>query len=266
MLKAKMETEESGMIFENSQLVFRVIDVLNIANGHVRMENTNRHFCALSFREKTDARITWGEKQMRMQPHSVTFFPAELDYCREATVDEMIVIHFELFNYSGREIETLITENPDAVRAQFQAACDEWKKNRPDRQYKVTAMLCNLFAQLYTEYRQRREAHHPLLVKAMRYMEGHYTRPGLTVEQTARHVGICEVYLRKLFRQELQLSPKQYLTRLRLHYAASLLDSGYYSVTEVSKRAGFEDEKYFSTVFRKAMGCSPSRYQYSFTE
>ena len=70
----------------------------------------------------------------------------------------------------------------------------------------------------------------------------------------------------QIFREEMNLSPKQYLTSLRLHYAASLLDSGYYTVTEVAKRAGFEDEKYFSTVFRQAMGVSPSRYQYSFTE
>lgn len=255
-----------GMIFENSQLVFRVIDVLSISSGHVRMVNTNRHFCALSFRKKTDAHISWGDQQMDMQPYSVTFFPADVDYTREATVDEMMVIHFELFNYTGKDIETFVTVNPDAILAQFQAAFDEWKKNHPSRQYRVTALLCNIFAQLYEEYEQRRGNHSPLLARALQFIGAHYTQSGLTVDQIARHVGICPVYLRKIFREEMNLSPKQYLTSLRLHYAASLLDSGYYTVTEVAKRAGFEDEKYFSTVFRQAMGVSPSRYQYSFTE
>lgn len=255
-----------GMIFENSQLVFRVIDVLSISYGHVRMENTNRHFCALSFRERTDARISWGGRQMEMQPHSVTFFPADVDYTREATMDEMTVFHFELFNYTGKDIETFVTEHPDAIRAQFQAAYDEWMKIRPNRQYRVTAMLCNIFAQLYEEYEQRQIARSPLLSRAVQYIGGHYTQPGLTIDQIARHVGICSVYLRRLFRQELHFSPKQYLTSLRLHYAASLLDSGYYTVAEVARRAGFTDEKYFSVTFKRAMGCSPSKYQYQFVD
>ena len=252
------------MIFENNQLVFRVIDVLSISGGHSRTENTNRHFCALSFREKTDAKITWHDRKIEMQPQSITFFPADVDYIREATVDQMTVIHFEIFNYTGREIETFVTDHPDEIRQQFRNAYVEWKKNRPDRQYRVTAMLCNLFAQLNEEYTQRQGARHPLLARAMQYIGENFTRPDLSIDQAARYVGVCPVYLRRIFQQELQLSPKQYLTRLRLQYAASLLDSGYYAVAEVAKRAGFTDEKYFSTVFRRSMGCSPSKYQYQF--
>ena len=125
-------------------------------------------------------------------------------------------------------------------------------------------MLCNLFAQLNEEYTQRQGALHPLLARAMQYIGENFTRPDLSIDQAARYVGVCPVYLRRIFQQELQLSPKQYLTRLRLQYAASLLDSGYYAVAEVAKRAGFADEKYFSTVFRRSMGCSPSKYQYQF--
>lgn len=62
-----------------------------------------------------------------------------------------------------------------------------------------------------------------------------------------------------MFQQELQLTPKQYLKQ-----AVFLLQSGYYTVTQVAHFCGFTDEKYFSTAFKKMNGCQPSKYLYSF--
>lgn len=254
------------MIFENSQLAFRVVDVLSINNLNVRRDNRNRHFCALSFREETDAILRWRSKELVMQPHSVTFFPADVDYYREATVDRMIVFHLELYNHSSQDIETFVTDRPEEISARFHAAYREWLKNRPDRQYRVTGMLYELFAELYTEYARREGEQSPLVAQAVRYLSRHFTQPTLTVPEVAREIGVSESYLRRLFQQELKISPKGYISRLRLQYAASLLDSGYYSVTEVAKRSGFTDEKYFAVAFKRAMGCSPSHYVYQFTD
>ena len=80
----------------------------------------------------------------------------------------------------------------------------------------------------------------------------------------ARRAGVCEVYLRRVFQQELQLTPKQYLMQVRMQQAVSLLQSGYYTVTQVAHFCGFTDEKYFSTAFKKMNGCQPSKYLYSF--
>lgn len=46
--------------------------------------------------------------------------------------------------------------------------------------------------------------------------------------------------------------------------AVSLLQSGYYTVTQVAHFCGFTDEKYFSTAFKEMNGCQPSKYLYSF--
>lgn len=254
------------MIFQNNQLAFRVIDVLHISQSNIRKENSNRHFCALSFRERSDARIQVGNKTLAMQAGSVTFFPADVDYLREASVDEMTVFHLELFNYSSQEIETFVTAHPQEIGELFRAAYEEWMKNRPDRQYRVTAMLYQLFAGLYEEYARQAGKYSPLVEGAVQYIAGHFAQPGLTVAQIARQVGVCEVYLRRLFQQELHLSPKRYITSLRLQYAVSLLSSGYYTVGEVAKKTGFEDEKYFAVAFKRATGCSPSRYVYAFVE
>ncbi len=201
-----------------------------------------------------------------MQPQSVTFIPADVNYYREATIDQMIVIHFEIFNHTFTEIETISIDHALSVKEQFSAIYAEWMRNRPDRQYRVTGMMYGLFAGLYMENLQRTQGHSRLLVQAMRYISQHFTEAALCIPEAAKHTGISESYLRRLFQQELKMSPKTYLLHHRLHHAASLLDSGYFSVSEVAQKAGFADEKYFSVAFKKFFGCSPSKYCYRFTD
>lgn len=71
----------------------------------------------------------------------------------------------------------------------------------------------------------------------------------------------CE-YLKKLFKKETGLTPLQYLTDRRLENAASVLAMAYgkQNITEVSTLSGFAEPLYFSRLFKKKYGVSPSRY------
>lgn len=70
-------------------------------------------------------------------------------------------------------------------------------------------------------------------------------------------------YLRKLFKKETGVTPHEYLTRTRMN-AAQMLLSGTsrfdYSINETSEMCGFSEPLYFSRVFKKRFGCSPSQY------
>ena len=70
-------------------------------------------------------------------------------------------------------------------------------------------------------------------------------------------------YLRKLFKKETGVTPHEYLTRTRMN-AAQMLLSGTsrfdYSINETSELCGFSDPLYFSRIFKKRFGCSPTQY------
>jgi two-component system response regulator YesN len=51
------------------------------------------------------------------------------------------------------------------------------------------------------------------------------------------------------------------LRNIRIEHAKSLLLESDYPVYEIASRAGFEDEKYFSRLFREIVGTSPSEYR-----
>ena len=52
----------------------------------------------------------------------------------------------------------------------------------------------------------------------------------------------------------------QFVNGLRIDYAKALLEGRTLSVAEIAEKAGFSDEKYFYTVFKKQVGISPTRW------
>jgi two-component system response regulator YesN len=72
---------------------------------------------------------------------------------------------------------------------------------------------------------------------------------------------MSDTYFRRLFLEVFGERPLDYLNKLRVSYACELLTSGYYTVSEVAGRSGFPDPKYFSTVFKRITGESPTEFK-----
>ena len=76
----------------------------------------------------------------------------------------------------------------------------------------------------------------------------------------AHRVSFSPFYFSKLFKKAFGLSFIEYLTHLRIERAKSLLTQGM-SVREVSDIVGFTEPNYFTRVFKKETGLTPSSYQ-----
>lgn len=96
--------------------------------------------------------------------------------------------------------------------------------------------------------------------KAATYIAHHYAYP-ITVLDVASYVGIDRSHLYTVFKQVLGVSPKDYLTDFRIRKACTLLREPELSITAAANSVGFENNLYFSKVFRKRMGVTPSQYR-----
>lgn len=56
----------------------------------------------------------------------------------------------------------------------------------------------------------------------------------------------------------MNVSPLKYLNDLKINYAIGLLKTGYYTIEEIADLSGFNDPKYFSTLYKKRFGVPPS--------
>ena len=79
----------------------------------------------------------------------------------------------------------------------------------------------------------------------------------LSFGDLAKKAGVSEGYLRSLFRQRLGSSPVKYRNTLRLMRARDMLLSTDMSVKEAAASVGFQDQLYFSRIFRGHFGISP---------
>lgn len=100
-----------------------------------------------------------------------------------------------------------------------------------------------------------------LLVKrAVAYIHQSYGQP-LSRSDIAEAVGVSDDYLTTIFKQELGLTPWDYLTRYRITQACHLLDCTGDAIGAIAQAVGFDDPAYFSRVFKKIVGTSPSAYR-----
>ena len=254
------------MIFTKHNLTFRLLDVLKIQETDVKKTDQSRHFSALSLRMRSNAQIRYNGQTLAMESGSVSYFPPDFDYTRTAGYDDMIVIHFEVYNYSSHTVETYRTENYGALLPLFEEIHQIWATGGQDRNYLATACLYRIFAVLMKDCTLTERSEKRAVSEAKHLMQVEYGNAELSVRQIAKRLDLSEEYLRRVFKESEKTSPKKYLQDLRIRRASSLLTSGYYSVRQVAEKCGFMDEKYFSTAFKKSTGIRPSAYRYQYGE
>ncbi|WP_226036663.1 response regulator [Aquibacillus saliphilus] len=100
----------------------------------------------------------------------------------------------------------------------------------------------------------------PLLLQAKNYIDKYYYRP-ISLDEVAEQIGISSYYLSKLFKDTFQVTFIDYLTDTRLEKAKEFLLDQNVPLKEIALNIGYKDPNYFSRVFKKQIGISPSDYR-----
>lgn len=92
------------------------------------------------------------------------------------------------------------------------------------------------------------------------YVKEHYNEE-IFLEDLATRYNLSSNYIYTLMKQEMGMSYKQYLKSLRLNEAKRLLKESEIPITDISQICGYNDSLYFSRLFKKETGMSPSMYR-----
>jgi len=81
------------------------------------------------------------------------------------------------------------------------------------------------------------------------------------IDELSYMVNMSPCYFRKKFKNRTNCSPVQLITKFRIEMAKKLLISSNSTIVEIANKVGIEDEKYFSRIFKKIQGYSPSEFR-----
>ncbi|MBS7260738.1 MAG: response regulator [Treponema sp.] len=106
----------------------------------------------------------------------------------------------------------------------------------------------------------KKETENPLITKVRTYINMHLSSD-FSLEDAALYAGVSSFYLSKLFKEEMNDTFVNYVTELKMEKAAHLLRETDMSIKEITNATGYNDQNYFSKIFKNKYEMSPSEYR-----
>lgn len=248
-------------MFFDERGVVRILTVMECKWGAKNRPVRRRPFAALSIRLKGNAEITEGGKTEQMRTGDILYMPKGADYRLKCGNEHIIVIHFDTDGAADEHFSVFRLENSAPVRAAFDELLSAWCGKEQGYYARALSLFYKIIYELEKSTASPKNEKYDRIKEAVEYLHSSYTDPELTVSELCARAYMSDTYFRRIFSEIYSKKPLEYMNELRISHAAVLLQESASSVEEVAQLSGFSDVKYFSTVFKKRLGKSPTEYR-----
>lgn len=143
----------------------------------------------------------------------------------------------------------------------FKKLVDSWNEKLPGYELITKALLQQLIFEIYRN--NKKETHNYSvslkIEKTIKYMHENVNRK-LTLTELSDMVQLSPAYLSRAFKENTGYSVISFFNKLKVDTAKELIIDGNKKVKEIAQEVGFSDEFYFSRIFKKIEGVSPSEF------
>lgn len=140
----------------------------------------------------------------------------------------------------------------------------EWRQSEAMAKLQVKSLfyqfICELMGQI--QHQQVEQSSQDMVLQAVKYMDEHYYEP-ITADILATLFNSSSRTMQRMFNKRLGLGPIDYLTQIRIVKAKELLCNTKDGLKDIAEAVGYVDNYYFSRLFKRYTGVSPSMYRES---
>ena len=157
-------------------------------------------------------------------------------------------------------------ENGKEILQKLNQVEEAFDRKRFCYELKIKGLLCEAFAMILYGHRQELTKFVPAnlqelerLEKMLNYLNMHFTEV-ISLQDLADQVHLSREVCCRLFKKMTGKTITGYLEEYRVNKSFSLVQSGQYSMTQITEMVGFSNPSRFASAFRKRFGCNPGEY------
>ncbi|MDR0590064.1 MAG: helix-turn-helix domain-containing protein [Spirochaetaceae bacterium] len=144
----------------------------------------------------------------------------------------------------------------------FERILYEVRTQQPLYQLKACSGILSLIAEMLThERRSEQPNYYQKIVEKAKYLMETNIFKAINVSSISEQIGVSSTKLNEIFKIYTSMTPYQYYIHIKIHKAEDLLEQDNVTVKEVAFSLGFEDQYYFSRLFKNKTGIAPSDWK-----
>lgn len=229
-----------------------------------KIQSRPRRAHALVYFIEGESEYVYGDKVFSAKAGTVMYLPHNVPYTiRRFTACQCIYVDFLCAVPSNTEPFVKNYPNSSQFGDCFFNMLAFFKQKRIGYEAEVMSLLYKTVALIQSADRAAYfpSAQYQKIAPAIEYIKKNYSSGEIRMTYLAELSGVSTRYFNKLFSVFFGVSPKEYIIQMQLDTARNLLATSDSQIGHIAAVCGFGDVYYFSKIFRKTVGMTPSEYR-----
>lgn len=240
-------------------LNLNILDIAFLRRNSIKQLSTKNKPCyVLSFRISGSSIFHTSQESFRVNSGDIVFIPKGKSYSQETDGEEIIFVHLEILGNTEKDIQCITPKNPENICGLFKKMYSLWEQKEKNYKYKCTSLLYEIIAETSVVISKSNK---DLLYPAIMYINEHFSHANFSLDKACEIIHISRVYFNRVFKKKMGTTPSAYINKLKIEKAKFLLLSGGYTHEEISMLCGFNNKKYFYSIFKKITGTTAGKFQ-----
>lgn len=254
------------MIFNEHNIQLGVINVFDMQCPKKIVESVGNGvgcpWYAISFRKQSNSIISYGDTEFHLSSNSILYVPPEVHFTKNTLETEnIIVVHFRAIGEMDNNIYCFKPVNPIIFEKLFTEMLHTYENKAPGYRLKLNEQIYRIMYLILKDEIKTDSQGITIAEKLATLIEQELSNPYFSTDSASSIFKLSNTRIRVLFKEKYGISPKEYQIKRRMEMAETMLKTNCFTIKETANKCGYENEKYFSTAFKKIYGITPTEFK-----